>query len=79
MGKYDDFDLDLKQIKNRGSDVRPAATRGYICTKVGDSIIETIIRTYRECTENCPSQDCTKDNRPSCRGPLNDGTIQIMC
>lgn len=82
MSKYEDFDLDLKEIRNKGVDVTPAATDGFICSyissKIVDTIIKTIVKTYRECTEGCPTPSIDYEHR-SCRGPLNDGTIQINC
>ncbi|WMM25768.1 hypothetical protein RBU61_03615 [Tissierella sp. MB52-C2] len=82
MGNFNDFDLELKQIKNRSGDITAAATEGFICdyikSKIVDVSIETLIKTYTECTEGCPTPSIDYEHR-SCRGPLNDGTIQINC
>lgn len=79
MGNYDDFDLDLKEIRSRGSNITSEATYGYVCTKIIDTLIRTLIKTYAECTkDDCPVPSRDYEHR-SCRGPLNDGTIQINC
>lgn len=82
MGNFDDFDLDLKQIKNNGPDIRTAATAGVVCTyiitKSVDYSISKVVESYKECTQNdcrVPSRDY---DHPSCRR-MNAGTVQINC
>ncbi|MPM50102.1 hypothetical protein SDC9_96837 [bioreactor metagenome] len=78
MGNYDDFDLDLKQVKN-GNEPR-AVTLGPVCTAI-------ITSWAQGCSDKCKTIDCSNGcpvpsvdyPHHSCNGPLNDGTIQIMC
>ena len=84
MSNYKDFDLDLKEIKSTNTHPTPdGATLGFICTyilsKSVDYSLSKVIESYRECTQ----EDCRVPSRDyahrSCRGALNDGTIQINC
>lgn len=81
MGNFDDFDLDIKKIKNKGSDAKAAVSGkfcDYISSKVVDTVIKTYIKSFKQCSEKgckVPSRDY---NHPSCR-KLNKGTIQIQC
>lgn len=90
MANFDDFDLDIKEIRNRGRDIIPNATLGVICTGISSAIISS---WAQGCSDQCKTQQCTEGaicsggcpkpsidyEHRSCRGPLNDGTIQINC
>jgi hypothetical protein len=77
MSNYEDFELDLKKITNKDSDIALSATNEYTCTKIADDIIKMVVKTYRDCiTYPVPSIDY---QHRSCRGPLNDRTIQVNC
>jgi hypothetical protein len=74
MGNFKDFDLDLKEVKNKGSNVESINTFDPVCETI--SLITKITAKY--CSKGCPVPSIDYEHR-SCRGPLNDGTIQINC
>lgn len=81
MGNYDDFDLDLKEIKNRGVGIEGVPpTLGNICTIFITSYLQGCSDNCvtNTCSQGCPIPSIDYDHR-SCNGPLNDGTVQINC
>lgn len=75
MSNYEDFDLDLKEIKGIGSDIKPNTVRYLSVCSIPCVTKECLTK---KCSDGCPTPSIDYEHR-SCRGPLNDGTIQINC
>lgn len=78
MGKYEDFELDLKKVNSISQST--AATEGVICSYITSKIVDTYI-SFCNNTCDCPSRDCSPSDMTACNVAqgnerLND---QIMC
>lgn len=71
MGKFEDFDLDINKVKDKGGIVNPdaAPSLGAICTLISGVIIGSVVTgcsadcITMDCSANCPTTDdyCIED------------------
>lgn len=75
MGKYDDFDLELKKMRDtKGTEVRSGTVVGIITFIYCDAAKDSIAHATKTCTEGtcdttaCMSTDCSVSDATGCNG-----------